>query len=311
MLAAQCHDHPLDHWTQDDYFSLAACWAEIEPSPGGARRIPQRTTTDLRTGRAAVARLPGEKMPRDVWSMPADHALVDWLCDEEHTQFADNLANRLWTWLMGSGLVEEVDDHRATNPAINPELLRHLRNSLVQQHFSLRGLVREIVLSQAYARDSHLELSPIEARLVIARRANPIALPLEQMLSSAMGAGPLPSAAAALSETTEMMMAVESAACTRGAACTDPFSESLELVSGSSLNSLIVSVVAQEWNQRQSPIEQLASFHERLFGVPGTEQQQTQWQGWLNETDPSQAAQQLVEDILWSWVVSDEFRRLH
>jgi hypothetical protein len=152
---AQCHDHPLDHWTQDDYFAMAACWAEIEtgadPEADGAaagRANDHRLAERPRGGAATAGRTPGP-LPA---TTTADEAWVAWLTDEANPQFSRNVANRIWAWLLGSGLVMDVDDHRATNPAVHAALLDHLAESLVASDFSLRSLVRTIVLSDCYAR---------------------------------------------------------------------------------------------------------------------------------------------------------------
>ena len=121
---AQCHDHPLDHWTQDDYFGLAACWSEIE-SAGKVRRITGRTTTDLRSGRVALAKLPDSP---DIYQgdQAADLALVDWLTSGKNDVVAHNLVNRIWLWTTGQAIVDEPDDQRTTNPPINPSLMDYL-----------------------------------------------------------------------------------------------------------------------------------------------------------------------------------------
>src|SRR5260370_12148626 len=64
--------------------------------------------------------------------------------------FARNIVNRFWGYLMGRGLVEPIDDMRATNPAINPELLDALAQDFVKAKFDLKHLLRTIMRSRAY-----------------------------------------------------------------------------------------------------------------------------------------------------------------
>src|SRR5206468_4830233 len=97
----------------------------------------------LGEGRGPVA--PGEDPRR---------ALADWLVSAGNPYFARNLANRVWAHFLGRGLVEPVDDVRATNPPSNPELLDALARRLVEAKFDLRELVRTIVASQTYQRSA-------------------------------------------------------------------------------------------------------------------------------------------------------------
>jgi hypothetical protein len=325
LNCAQCHDHPLDHWTQDDYFSAAASWAEIEPSDLGARRISQRTTTDLRTGRAAIPRLPtsNELAYRN---MPMDLVFVEQLCATDNPHFAPNIANRLWAWLIGSSLVEDVDDHRATNPAINPELLTYLCLSLKENSFSLRSLVREIVLSDTYARSTLPNVNRTAERLGAGRTAKPIAIPLKDLLSNALApkglnSGPRANGLLKPSFTDDVMQSMMDSSelgCARGRPCPDPLSLSLEMVAGEDLNQRIALAVEQHWDGQSSPEALLADFYQRLFGVEAGVELHAVWKTHLEERGPNlgtdqqaQGVRLLVEDIVWSWIVSDKFRLLH
>lgn len=357
---AQCHDHPLDHWTQDDYFAMAACWAEIETGAGDqntVRRIAGRTTTDLRSGREAVPRLPGDlrnlnepppetaltgglaaRLPEDVEAIEAsqgttaDEAWVAWLSDEGNPQFSRNLANRVWAWLFGSGLVMELDDHRATNPAIHEALLEHLAEHLAESDFSLRSLIRKIVLRDAYARavevprdgatliDSLFTQSPLPEpkasrlhRLMLSVRVpKPIDRPLPQLAADALGSIGNPAVADAPHISS---MEIVAGNCSRAQPCRDPFAESLELVAGEELNAFIAAVVRKHWNSSQSPLGLLDDFHFKLFGrgLNAEEMEHFRTQG-LDQPEPAHPlpeAASVVEDIVWSWLVSPAFRQQH
>ena len=88
--------------------------------------------------------------------MPADYhgdrrrALVDWLTSGENPYFSHIIANRIWAHFMGRGLVEPVDDLRATNPPSNEALFDYLAGDLVKHHFDLKYLMRSIMRSQTY-----------------------------------------------------------------------------------------------------------------------------------------------------------------
>ena len=149
LRCANCHDHPLDRWTQDDYHGLAALFAGIERGRM-VRYVAGAEVTHPRTGQAARPRLPGaDYLPAGV-----DHRtrLADWLTRPGNPFFARAFANRLWQSLLGRGLVEPVDDHRATNPPTHPELLDRLADDFAANGFSIRGLLRRIATSDAYGR---------------------------------------------------------------------------------------------------------------------------------------------------------------
>lgn len=313
---AQCHDHPLDHWTQDDYFGLAACWSEIE-STGKVRRITGRTTTDLRSGRVAIAKLPDTS---DIYQgdQAADLALVDWLTSGQNEIVAHNLVNRIWLWTTGQAIVDEPDDQRTTNPPINPSLMDYLTQRLQAENFRLEPLLREIVLSQTYARRSLAAQPPLDYRLGIARSAKPIGLPMPELIAQMLNVdlSDLPSEH---SEDSNMMMAAEQDSCTRGQACDDPFASSLQLVAGDGVNALIRLGVnaACESAPTLPPLDLIEQLYVRAFGIPPTAQNRQQWQGLLdqlaapNPDTSSPQTRELIEDLVWSWVVSPAFGQLH
>lgn len=312
---AQCHDHPLDHWTQDDYFAMAACWAEIE-SEGQVRRIKGRTTTDLRSGRAARARLPGAVEYLNVDDGAADEAMIQWLTNDQ--QFATNIANRTWFWLMGTGLVEEIDDQRATNPSVNVDLHLRLSESLKGSGYSIRNLVREIVLSDAYARVSSGSDNVLSQRLLASRVVKTTGLPVVALAANAFGISTASSSAGMESESMMMMVPKQDTGCGRSVGCSDPFRESLSLISGNEVNRLIEAGVRkfQEGSPSASSIEILNGLHLRMFGAAADVGTVDKWKHDLRElpegmSPDSEAARHYVEDLVWSWVVSDRFRLLH
>ncbi|MGI9473677.1 MAG: DUF1549 domain-containing protein [Rubripirellula sp.] len=151
LRCANCHNHPLDQWTQDDYHGLAAIFAKVQ-SGKTVSLNENGQVIHPRTGENAVPRLPGQRFLTD-----EDDALktfADWLTDRENPYFAKAIVNRLWKSLMGRGLVEPADDLRATNPATHPALLNELADEFVANGFKVKQTLRQIVFSDAYARSS-------------------------------------------------------------------------------------------------------------------------------------------------------------
>jgi hypothetical protein len=152
LQCANCHNHPLDRWTQDDYHGLAAIFAKVERGQN-VMRTARGAVTNPRTGEPAVPKLPGER------SFEADEVadyrveFADWLTQPNNPHFARAIVNRLWRAMFGRGLVVPVDDLRATNPATHPELLDKLAADFVEHGYDFRHTLRLIALSETFRRD--------------------------------------------------------------------------------------------------------------------------------------------------------------
>lgn len=149
LRCANCHNHPLDRWTQDDYHGLAAIFARIERGRH-VRILPYGEVTHPRTGQAARPRIPGERFLEP--SADPRQPLADWLTASDNPYLYRALVNRLWHWMTGRGLVHPVDDLRASNPATHPELLDALTKDFMKNGCSIRHTLRVIATSMAYAR---------------------------------------------------------------------------------------------------------------------------------------------------------------
>ncbi len=152
MRCANCHNHPLDKWTQDDFHGLTAIFAKV--TRGSTVRVsPLGKTVHPQTGQPARMRIPGVRfLAEDTKDGRA--ALAEWVTSAANPYFAKAIVNRLWQTMMGRGLVEPVDDFRATNPATHPALLNRLADDFVAHGFDLRHTLKKIAMSAAYARSS-------------------------------------------------------------------------------------------------------------------------------------------------------------
>lgn len=138
IQCAQCHNHPFERFTQDDYYGLAAFFARTRIRNGQIVTIDRG---DLRVPPA----FPGGVAPRD-----GERRLVfaEWVTGNR--QFARALVNRLWAFLIGRGLVDPVDDFRTSNPPSNGPLLEDLAAEF-EKDYSIPGILRRIATSNAYA----------------------------------------------------------------------------------------------------------------------------------------------------------------
>ncbi|MEY3176154.1 MAG: hypothetical protein RLZZ436_4068 [Planctomycetota bacterium] len=177
---ANCHNHPLDRWTQDDYHGLAAVFAPLERS-----RMVQFTgrgsVTHPKTGTDAVPRVPGGP---DL-SGGNDHRehVFDWALDDQQRPLATATVNRLWEALFGRGLAHPANDLRSTSPPSHPTVLRVLTDDFVVHGYRIRHTLRRLVLSGTYGRSSEvLAGNAVDDRYL--SRAHPRRLAPEVLLAA-------------------------------------------------------------------------------------------------------------------------------
>ena len=156
MQCAECHNHPFDRWTMDDYYGLVSFFTCVKRKPGSDgrdRRViydpaasPAKHLVDDRPVPAkllgAVEPVGGEGDPR--------RALAAWIRDPANDLFNRNIVNRLWAHLLGVGIVDPVNDFRATNPPANGPLLDALAARFLEHGRRLRPIVRDICNSRVY-----------------------------------------------------------------------------------------------------------------------------------------------------------------
>jgi hypothetical protein len=157
---AKCHNHPLEKWTNDQYYGMANLFARVrskEAAGDGNQVIYWATSGEWvqpRTGKPQPPRpLDGEPVPFESEADRRVH-LAQWLTAPANPYFTRAITNRVWANFFGVGLVESVDDLRVTNPASNAELMDAAARYLVEQRYDLKSLMRAILQSATYARSS-------------------------------------------------------------------------------------------------------------------------------------------------------------
>ena len=166
----KCHDHPFERWTQDQYYYLASYFAQVNRTrdpkfPGNiggsavegalplVEIINDATTGDIRHERTGEIAQP--KFPYEINGMPGDKQprrvqLAKWITSKENPYFAKSYVNRVWSYMLGVGIVEPIDDIRAGNPPSNPALLDRLSKDFVDSNFDVRQLMSSICKSRTY-----------------------------------------------------------------------------------------------------------------------------------------------------------------
>ena len=165
LRCAQCHNHPFDKWTQDDYFNWSAVFSRVDYKEINNTRLDKSDKHEFigeqivqlakevslvnpRTGDLAKPKLLGAD---NIESGKNElEAAAQWMTSAQNPLFAQAQVNRIWSHLMGRGLVDPVDDFRLTNPASHPELLKALAAEFVQSGFDMRHMIRLIANSRTY-----------------------------------------------------------------------------------------------------------------------------------------------------------------
>jgi hypothetical protein len=157
---AKCHNHPLEKWTNDQYYGMASLFARVrsKEANGTGNRVVYPVTSgewmQPRTGKPQPPTpLDGESMAFEDEADRRVH-LAKWLTSPANPYFTRAITNRVWANFFGVGLVESVDDLRLTNPPSNEKLLAATANYLVEQKYDLKALMRAILTSSTYARSS-------------------------------------------------------------------------------------------------------------------------------------------------------------
>ena len=158
IQCAKCHNHPYEKWKLNQYYQMAAFFARVGLKNG--EKPGERIVLVSNSGEVNHPKTKQTVSPcaLDAAPVPADYrgdrrqALADWLTAPSNPFFAHILVNRVWRHFLGRGLVEPVDDLRATNPPSNPALFDFLAKDFVQHGYDVKRLMRAILLSQAYQR---------------------------------------------------------------------------------------------------------------------------------------------------------------
>ncbi|HEX6986739.1 MAG TPA: DUF1549 and DUF1553 domain-containing protein, partial [Planctomycetaceae bacterium] len=195
----KCHDHPFERWTQKQYYELAGYLSGVGFAPGGRPEAEYVYSLDEpkpvvfpQTNAPVPPKFPFEH----AGAVPSDGdprvVLAEWLTAPENPYFARSLVNRYWSYFLGKGIIDPVDDIRASNPPTNPELLAYLERDFVESGFDLKHLIRTITSSATYQRSYRTNPSN-ETDDVLFSHALPRRLGAEQLYDAILIATGAPS----------------------------------------------------------------------------------------------------------------------
>jgi hypothetical protein len=321
---ANCHNHPLDRWTQDDYHGLAAVFSRL--SRGRQVQLTSRGgVTNVRTGEPALPRIPG------VSDLTADEdnreRVARWLTSRENERFARATVNRIWKALFGRGLVEPVDDMRDTNPATHPELLARLAEDFVDHNYDLRHTLRLIAVSETYARSSTIQPGNVgDDRFYSRAYHRPLgpevladAIADVTGVTNAFAKQPAGTRAVSIVDPLSPAPSLDILGrCSRAGGCEDRpttggLPAQLHLLNGDFINQKLTApegrlqkLIAAE----VSPESIVREFYERGLGRKPTASEMDYWNGKLSAATLEKRRER-CEDFVWSLLCSREFRENH
>ena len=327
LRCANCHNHPLDKWTQDDYHGLAAIFAKIE----GDQIVKVKPSGEVihpATREKAVPRIPGDRfLPADVADGRVE--LADWLTGSDNPYFAKAIVNRLWRAMMGRGLVEPVDDFRSTNPATHPELLTTLADDFVAHGYDLRRTLRRIALSATYARSantlpqnatddrfySHALQKPLEPEVLADAISDVLGVP------DIYGDEPEGTRAVSLFDPNTESDALDilgrcgrETSCENSTAAIDGLQRKLHLFNGDLLNARIGvpdSRLDRLMSIGRSPMEIVNEFYLAALGRHPTDTEQQFWKQHIDVKTSANSQRAILEDMVWSLLTCNEFVTNH
>lgn len=332
LRCANCHDHPLDRWTQDDYHGLAGVFAQVSTNRQ-VEDLPSGFVMHPASGTRAIPKLPGPPLADPVApSQVSTDSLSQWLQQEAAARVDQVHVNRIWSSLMGRGFVEPIDDWRATNPPTHPQTFEWLSDRYQHHHRSLRWLVREIVRSDAYQRSSS-GISPHEIAAVWHDHVAPRALSPEILLDQLTLATEVPeldSQGARIERaihlpsrnlTSSSLSAL--GRCPSGPDCSSesPIAGSMDLREGLHwINGPLITTRLehpQGWLQRsfaatENAEQWLTHFLDRWYvrslgRVPSDAERQI-WSQSIAACESEPERQQCLQDLVWATLAMKEFR---
>jgi hypothetical protein len=331
IQCAQCHNHPFDRWTMNDYYGFASFFAQVGRKQGDDPReyvVFDRGDGEVKhpvSGRPLPPKFLGAEPPEIKPGESRRAVLARWLASPDNPQFARNLANIVWAHFFGRGIIEPVDDVRISNPASNPELLDALAAKFTACRFDFKKLVRDLCTSRTYqlstrANDTNALDDRNFSRAAIRRlRAEVLLDCLSQVTETKDKFTGLPRGARAVQiadAATSTYFLTTFGRATRETVCscevkTEPnLSQALHLLNGSTVQGKIEEggVVKKLLQQGRSPDDVVGNLYLRCLGRAPTEKELASLKRFLQE---GREPEIVLNDLFWALLNSKEFTFNH
>lgn len=333
LACARCHNHPFDRWTTDDYWDFAAFMVKVQERGGelynegvlyhnDEARLRNQAVTSTKRGQYAVPTLlGGPALPEKEFDGDYLTTLADWITAPDNRFFARATVNRIWSHLMGRGVVEPVDDLRETSVETVPILLHELSREFVASGYDTKALVRSIVTSKAYQFSAASDATNVLGGPYFAHYQPKAMLPqvLLDSINSACGTtdqfGPFPRGTTAV----ELPLMVRHDFLDRFGrsdreflAVLDPhveptLTQTLHLINSSYINNKVAArggTVEQLTGEIQNDAKLVEELYLRTLCRPPSEAEVKQVLDYLGTVSNRREA---FEDLLWALITSREF----
>jgi len=343
FVCAQCHDHPFEKWTQNQYFQLSAFFGGVGRKPLGASTRARRNAVpvgseteveviyDLRTPQEVKHGGTGQPAPmlfpfpvNGIDATPGDIPrvhLARWLTSKDNPYFAKSLTNRYWSYLLGRGIIDPVDDIRLSNPPTNPELLDALTADFIAHGFDRKHLLRTIARSATYQR-SFITHEWNQDDDVNYSHASPRRLQAEQLYDAIMvatgaplgvpgapngfRASQLPDASVAVPFLDMFGRAPRESPCECERSSEVSLAQTLTLINGPTISDAIAhpqGLIAKLVEKKAEPAAVTEEIYLSVLNRKPTEQEATQSTAYLTQHGVSEGGQ----DLMWALINSPAF----
>jgi hypothetical protein len=330
IQCAQCHNHPFDRWTMNDYYGFAAFFSQI-----GRKGTDDPRETIVFNSKGGEVSHPVTRQvmkPKLLGGGEADVAgkdrrvvMAKWLASPENPYFATSLANRVWQHFFGMGIIDEVDDVRISNPASNPELLTELGKKFTSYKYDFKKLVRDICNSRTYqlatqANDSNRGDTRNFAKAALRRiKAETFLDCISQVTETKNKFPGLPTGARAVQIAdggistyflSTFGRATRETVCSCEVRLEPTLSQSLHLLNGDTTTQRIASggLIGKRITEKKTPAQIIEEVYLRTLSRKPTATEAKKLSDLVAaETDKKQA----LEDVFWSLLNSREFMFNH
>ena len=327
IQCAQCHNHPFDRWTMNDYYGFAAFFPQVSRKIGDDPResiIYAKADGEVKhpiTKKTMAPKFLGGERPEVAKGEDRREVLANWIASTNNPYFAKNMANMVWAHFVGKGIIDPVDDVRVSNPAINPELLEALGGKFMDYKYDFKKLVRDICNSRTYQLSTRVnESNALDDRNfshagIRRMRAEVLLDVINEVTESNDKFQGLPRGARAVEiadGNVNNYFLTTFGRATRGTVCscevrTEPnLSQALHLLNGDSTQGKIASggVIKKLLAKYKEPSKVIEELYVRCLARSPTEKETAKLKGYFGSGKPDE---QVLTDIFWALLNSKEF----
>lgn len=328
IQCAQCHNHPFDRWTMDDYYAFASFFAQVKRKPAEDPR--ERVVFDQGgemqhpvSKKNMEPKFLGGPKP-DLKGGSRREAVAGWLASTDNPWFAKNVVNIVWAHFNGVGIVEPVDDVRVSNPPSNPELLNALAEKFVAYNYDFKKLVRDICTSRTYqlstrtndtnATDgrnfSHAMIRRVRAEVLLDSISQVTATP-NKFKGLPLGARAVQIADGNTSNyfLTTFGRATRATVCSCEVKMEPNLSQALHLLNGDTTQQRIRQgkLVETLLKEKKTPSEIIDRLYLTVLSRPPTDMEREKLLAAVGDEQKQEMLRETLEDIFWALLNSREF----